>query len=231
MDIPNIIGDVAKKIEKRCGLSNGRPFSVERALYTDTDIIMYKPVSIYPQGGVAIGVGPEHEKGITANNGVMTMNVTAFKLDLPKLLDFGDTKDLWLTGASQAVMMQYYRTQPRGMQLLPDEYNWKPYWGKCNDDDVHIVHFHGAKYGVCSEQFQYYRFNIPELISEMERRKDSTCQIYFELLRFSTTKYNITYQEALAGYSYYSAQVNMLMYNFEKRLRGLGHKPVNERRD
>jgi hypothetical protein len=38
MDIPNIIGDVAKKIEKRCGLSNGRSFSVEpfMRVYTHT---------------------------------------------------------------------------------------------------------------------------------------------------------------------------------------------------
>jgi hypothetical protein len=229
MDIPNIIGDVAKKIEKRCGLSNGRSFSVERALYTDTDIIMYRPVILYPNDGVAIAAGPEHRKGTIANNGVMTMNVTAFKHDLPHLLDYADAEDLWVR-TSQEVMMQYYKTHSPGMQLLPDEYNWKPYWGKRNDDDIYIVHFHAAKYGLCAERFQFYRYNIPELISDLETRKERTCQIYWNVLLTSTKIHNMTIQDALAGYSHYMTKVNMLMNNFEQRVKGLGHQPVNERR-
>ncbi|OYV89132.1 MAG: hypothetical protein B7Z57_13670 [Acidiphilium sp. 37-60-79] len=68
----------------------------------------------------------------------MLLNLKTFKLIHDKLIEF-TLKNLHI-GLDQEILREFVGTD---YLLLPDTYNWKPYWGI--NQDASIIHWHGPK--------------------------------------------------------------------------------------
>lgn len=136
IDIPNMIDQVKYILTRR----DTRYVDYNYVLYTDTDVIIHK-FKIYrlPKPRTLL-IGPENSFNTKTNSGVLYMNMSAMKHHLPKLLDFADSKNWSFSAWDQGLILEYFANIS---QTLPDEYNWKPYWGINNH--ASIIHFHGPK--------------------------------------------------------------------------------------
>ncbi|CZT33312.1 glycosyltransferase [Rhizobium sp. 9140] len=115
----------------------------EYVLYTDIDVIFLKDVAkIAPEPRV-VACGAEHNRGDYSyfNSGVMVMNVKAFAERRDDLVA-GLKARLSTTAPydDQSLLNDVFRGH---WDHLPDEWNWKPYWGA--NEDALILHFHGPK--------------------------------------------------------------------------------------
>lgn len=119
------------------------PLLVEDAviLYTDCDVLFNGPFHA-PMHPKVFACAPEFERGNPneVNTGVMLMNLPALRSTLPEFQQFirGHLNDF--RTFDQDAYRQFYAGQA---ELLPDTFNWKPYWGV--NEDATIVHFHGPK--------------------------------------------------------------------------------------
>jgi hypothetical protein len=68
----------------------------------------------------------------------MFMNLTALLPAWPPFLNFVKKNTHW---NDRQCLLAYYSSS--NFTLLPDEYNWKPYWGDSND--TAFLYTHGAK--------------------------------------------------------------------------------------
>jgi hypothetical protein len=116
-------------------------FDDDLVLYTDCDVLFTGPLE-FPPVPPYFACASEFEQGNTTdfNTGVMLMNLrnlrrslTEFQAFIREHLGDFDTYD-------QDAYRQFYGAKA---SALPDEYNWKPYWGR--NPDARIVHFHGPK--------------------------------------------------------------------------------------
>lgn len=109
-------------------------------LYTDADVIFRPGFSISGYCPDYLAAAPQFDKGTIRdlNSGVMVLNVPAWKERRAELLEF--TRRNLDLGLDQEILRAFVGTD---YLLLPDRFNWKPYWGI--NQDASIIHWHGPK--------------------------------------------------------------------------------------
>lgn len=109
-------------------------------LYTDADVIFGDRVNFSGYCPSFLAAAPQFDQGTIRdlNSGVMVMNVAAWKKRRSELLNF--TSQNLNLGLDQEVLRVFVDLD---YLLLPDRFNWKPYWGA--NPDAAIVHWHGPK--------------------------------------------------------------------------------------
>jgi hypothetical protein len=112
----------------------------EFVLYTDADVMFLDNPRFQGYYPLFIAAAPQFNRGQRAdmNSGVMLLNLKTFRAIHEKLIDF-TTRNLHL-GLDQEILRVFLG---QDYLLLPDIYNWKPYWGV--NDEAPIVHWHGPK--------------------------------------------------------------------------------------
>ena len=110
------------------------------ALYTDADVMFQPGFSIEGYCPSFLAAAPEFSRGSLRdlNSGVMVMNVPVWRQRHKELIEF--TKENMNLGLDQEILRQFVGTE---YLLLPDRFNWKPYWGQT--PDAAIIHWHGPK--------------------------------------------------------------------------------------
>jgi F5/8 type C domain len=112
----------------------------EFALYTDADVIFRQNPDLRGYHPLFLAAAPQFDRGRKAdlNSGVMLLNLKTFRAVHSKLTEF-TVQNLHL-GLDQEVLRQFVG---QDYLLLPDIFNWKPYWGV--NADAPIIHWHGPK--------------------------------------------------------------------------------------
>lgn len=115
-------------------------------LYSDIDVIFNSDITLdelpHPR---YLAAAPEFEKDITKidgfNAGILLINVQNMKEKISQIFDLLQRGKRNTTGIfDQGFLNQFCF---KDMDLLPVEYNWKPYWGI--NKEAKIIHFHGMK--------------------------------------------------------------------------------------
>ncbi len=129
----------------------------EHVLYTDCDVMFRadpEPI-LRRQPCRFFACAPEALRGTPTNmnTGVMLLHVPALARLQAEFVAFtrAHLREFVTIAFDQTAYQQFYRgplprwSWPwrRGWDVLPDELNWKPYWGP--NSDAIIVHFHGPK--------------------------------------------------------------------------------------
>lgn len=119
-------------------------------LYTDIDVYFNKNISLsdLPEPKY-LAAAPEFTKSPKEmtyfNAGVLLLNVKNTRKQCEKIfLDLQNGKPNKSGLFDQGFLNQYCFKE---MNLLPIEYNWKPYWGI--NPKAKIIHYHGMKPGGC----------------------------------------------------------------------------------
>jgi methyltransferase family protein len=133
-------------------------------LYTDCDVMFLKEPCVESLRPAFFACAPERKRGDSQhiNTGVMVMNIKALREDHPSFCRFIQRNYSELVSFDQGAYIAYYDGKN---QLLPDELNWKPYWGMAGDPQ--IVHFHGPKPRTALAILTNPRFQTSPLISEI----------------------------------------------------------------
>jgi hypothetical protein len=175
IDIPVVMESLYKNF-------NRNDFDMQYVLYTDADVLFYNDFNscalIKPP---VISIGPEYYKNTSGNSGVLYMNVSAMKEHHKRLIAYADSKSWNFDSLDQGLILNYFVRNGLSNKL-PNEYNWKGYWGGIEDKniekkdienkniekkdienkniekkDIVIVHFHGPKPGRCLDCFLTFR--------------------------------------------------------------------------
>jgi hypothetical protein len=182
--------------------------------YTDIDVLfLKKPPVIKPP---LLTLGPEIIKGRKDNNGVMFMNLTA--LQAGPLEEYIQYSKKNVNLSSQPLTLTMFRNNNLST-LLPDEYNWKPYWGL--NSAAYILHTHGTKFISCMEHFIMYRFDKNHNFGKAAGMKCGNAlqqKRYGELHRKMENIYQISYEEQMDSYIHYSMQFYAFLFQFKERL-------------
>lgn len=112
----------------------------EFVLYTDVDVVFLKNLDLSEYRPNIFGAAPQMSQGQKwdMNSGVLLLRLSAMHRDRDALLSF-TTNNLHI-GLDQEILRAFYG---KNYLLLPDIFNWKPYWGK--NEDATILHWHGPK--------------------------------------------------------------------------------------
>ncbi len=113
-------------------------------LYTDCDVIFRKQPAVMRLRPQFFACVPQTQRGSyeDMNSGVMLINVKAMRRELPGFSRYIVENLSRLGNHDQTALIEYFSGR---YDLLPDELNWKSYWGV--NDAAEIVHFHGPKPG------------------------------------------------------------------------------------
>lgn len=116
----------------------------EVILYCDMDVMFTGEIKIGKKPKL-IAAAPEFSKDITSMNyfnaGVLLMNLAQMREKCCTILDdIKKNKRNKIGVFDQGYLNQYCFNES---ELLPLEYNWKPYWGY--SESARIIHFHGIK--------------------------------------------------------------------------------------
>ena len=126
-------------------------------LYTDADVIFLPGKDIfkgyYPD---FLAAAPQFDRGSIRdmNSGVMIINVDSWKEKRDELINF--TLNNLHVGLDQEILREYLG---KDYLLLPDRFNWKPYWGL--NPDAAIIHWHGPKPVTINHWLNDKDLNIP----------------------------------------------------------------------
>ncbi len=112
----------------------------ELVLYTDADVMFMENPNLSGYQPDFIAAAPQGDRGRRAdmNSGVMLLNLKKFRAIHAELMAF--TRQNMHLGLDQEILREFLGTD---YLLLPDIYNWKPYWGV--SQDAPIIHWHGPK--------------------------------------------------------------------------------------
>ena len=123
--------------------------SYKQVLYTDTDVLFLGDIGqqnlIRPRTGGLFAMGSEAVRGSApSNSGVMVMDVERFSQKRDALLRFGVEHKFHFPALDQGLLLKFFEGS---IDKLPDEWNWKAYWGwqKKKKTNIRIAHFHGPK--------------------------------------------------------------------------------------
>lgn len=115
-------------------------------LYSDIDVIFNADILLeelpHP---VYLAAAPEFERNVENmkyfNAGILVMNIQGMKIKYKEFIRKIESRERNASG----LFDQGYLNELcfDDMELLPLEYNWKPYWGINNQ--AKIIHFHGMK--------------------------------------------------------------------------------------
>ena len=187
IDIPLVVKEL-RKIPRY--LSLGIQF--DYALYTDTDVLFSQSfkLSVLPLPRV-LANGAEIYKGVMSNSGVLYMNISAMQAHMSQLLDFADSKNWSFPAVDQGLILEHFVHKLKVAELLPDSFNWKPYWGI--NPIASIVHFHGAKPGACAECFAI----------DSNFGSGCGCPAYSSVSGLSSSLYNLPLHVQSSSYAHY----------------------------
>ena len=112
----------------------------EFVLYTDADVLFQHEPDFLGYVPPVLAAAPQFDRGSRSdmNSGVMLLNLRGLRAIRPQFMKF-TTANLHL-GLDQEVLRALLG---RNYVLLPDVYNWKPYWGV--NLEAPILHWHGPK--------------------------------------------------------------------------------------
>lgn len=117
-------------------------------LYSDIDVIFNDDILLEELPHPAyVAAAPEYERNVEEmkyfNAGVLVMNIQGMKIKYEEFIRKIGSKER----NSSGLFDQGYLNELcfKDMELLPVEYNWKPYWGI--NDKAKLIHFHGMKPG------------------------------------------------------------------------------------
>ncbi|MEB3375017.1 glycosyltransferase [Bacteroides sp. CR5/BHMF/2] len=115
-------------------------------LYSDIDVIFNSDILLeelpHP---TYLAAAPEYERNVEDmeyfNAGVLVMNIQGMKEKYEEFILKMKNRERNISG----LFDQGYLNELcfKDMELLPIEYNWKPYWGI--NDKAKLIHFHGMK--------------------------------------------------------------------------------------
>lgn len=114
------------------------------ALYTDTDVLFmrdFDSCSLERPG--VISIGGEFQKGSKANTGVMYMNLEIMAKRMADLVLYAQKHTFDFPAHDQGLILSFF--QQDELTQLPDDFNWKGYWGPMPTGKPYITHFHGLK--------------------------------------------------------------------------------------
>lgn len=159
-------------------------------LYTDIDVIFNDDILLedLPRP-TYLAAAPEYEREIGSmeyfNAGILVMNIQGMKIKYGEFIEKMRKRERNKSG----LFDQGYLNELcfKDMELLPIEYNWKPYWGI--NEKAKLIHFHGMK---------------PS--SNLDEAGFATNESFFRVI-FETNK------SGYAGYVYYFMQ----FYNYLDR--------------
>lgn len=187
LDIPTIVDRMLPTL-------NSSLVDTEYVLYTDADVLFLNDVNecnlMKPK---VIMVGPEHVKDTIANTGVMYINVSSFEDNLPELLDYANASN-W-NGCGQDLVLSFFRNASRNlsMDLLPNTFNWKGYWG--HSSAAAIVHFHGPKPLRCLPCYLAEKditaCNCPRGYDHLFKSFSRSAPVYYKLLMDHFTAFDV----------------------------------------
>jgi lipopolysaccharide biosynthesis glycosyltransferase len=114
----------------------------EFVLYTDCDVIFLKDPKVADLRPTFFAAAPEFDRGNFAeiNTGVMVINLPAMRRIAPELDRFVRAGVADFDAFDQGALRTFFHGR---YDPLPEELNWKPYWGL--NVDAQIIHFHGPK--------------------------------------------------------------------------------------
>ncbi|WP_164954500.1 glycosyltransferase [Succinivibrio dextrinosolvens] len=120
----------------------------EYVLYSDIDVIFNKEIRLDSFNKTkVIAAGPETDKdfadGNIFNAGILFFNVKEMRKHVNTI--FNKLENGIIPKVSLFDQGYINEVCKSDIELLPLEFNWKPYWG--HNDDAYIIHFHGIKPG------------------------------------------------------------------------------------
>jgi predicted O-methyltransferase YrrM len=146
-------------------------------LYTDCDIIFLRDPQLDMFRPEYFSCAPERVRGdrVHFNSGVMVMNLKTLAKTHATFCEYIKQNYAKLVSFDQGA----YRTHYDNMQdLLPDELNWKPYWGL--NSNAQIIHFHGPKPSLALEFFTKPRVASPPLIRELFDENPQSYKVFLQ---------------------------------------------------
>lgn len=205
LDIPVLFDSVLESI----------PFlNKQYILYTDCDVLFYKRVLfLRPE---LFTMGPEMWKGTKENSGVMFMNVTAMKPLMNGFVQHAKVFSIQHPHLDDQPMILTYFDKEK-ISRLPDEYNWKPYWGF--NSSATIVHTHGTKFSSCLEAFLIYRYNPRHNFGS--KANCINAKAYSRVQQLTSRRYNISFDEQMDSYLRYGLDLYSLLSKMNERLLNL----------
>lgn len=197
MEIPLIMHKIVEKYPN---------VSSQYALYTDSDALFIKmPPFLKP---AILALGAESTKGKKDNSGVIFFNNQGILPYIPDYIQYasenGNTGD-------QPLTLHFFRNKS---DLLPDAYNWKPYWGV--NPDAYIWHTHGTKYATCMEDFVILRYDPGHEYGK--KAKCSAAIPYSGVHRHIYGMYKLSFEGQMAGYSKYFIDLYTALNKFNDRI-------------
>ena len=168
-------------------------------LYTDIDVMFLNDItSCSVDTPKLFSIGAQSQKGSKANTGVMLLNTKAFEPHVPEIVEYAKAKN-WDFGAhDQGLLLDYFPQE--NISQLPDEFNWKGYWGRPEAADPFIFHWHGPKplRGLpCLLRQTVHKSSMSP--AELAEACESTPEVYASLFRESPDD-GAYYNEALQLY-------------------------------
>ena len=156
-------------------------------LYVDIDVIFIKDIKfdniLLPE---YLAACPEYSKNIKDmdyfNAGVLLFNVKGMREKCQQIFEMlkrGERNKINLF--DQGYLNQVCFSN---MELLPLEYNWKPYWGI--NENAKIIHFHGIKPGGTLENSGFCTKNDFLYKPLIGHEEDLRGYIYYNMLFFQT---------------------------------------------
>ena len=146
-------------------------------LYTDCDIIFLRDPQLETLRPEYFSCAPERMRGdrVHFNSGVMVMNLKNLAKTHATFCEYIKQNYAKLVSFDQGA----YRTHYDNMHdLLPDELNWKPYWGL--NSNAQIVHFHGPKPGLALEFLTKPRVESVPLIRELFEENPQAYKVFLQ---------------------------------------------------
>lgn len=115
---------------------------------------------------------------------MLYVHADGLRAALPRLLEYARARHWKLAAADQTLLLQGLGDD---VQLLPDAYNWKGYWGAASN--VQLVHFHGPKPMRCLPCYLRYPDHVKqdcqedcgELVHVLERYVEDKGRYFHQL--------------------------------------------------
>eukprot|EP01024_Parvocaulis_polyphysoides_P027225 TRINITY_DN24737_c1_g1_i8.p1 TRINITY_DN24737_c1_g1~~TRINITY_DN24737_c1_g1_i8.p1 ORF type:complete len:387 (-),score=25.69 TRINITY_DN24737_c1_g1_i8:412-1515(-) len=127
-----------------------RELDLEYVLYTDTDVSFFQDIdscNIHKPSVVAFGAEAVQDEG-PLNTGVLVFNYKGYMKHQSAFFHYCRTQN-WMSSTWDQVLYQDFFGGAGLVDELPNEWNWKPYWGRPQGKkDIRILHYHGPKPGM-----------------------------------------------------------------------------------
>lgn len=156
------IGLIAGELRAR---TKGKGVDLRNILHADVDTLFLSDINAcsLPSPRILAAAG-EATKLSPANAGVLYINLTAWEELHPDFMRYGEHEGWVFDNADQTWLFDFFGDR---VSVLPDTYNWKPYWGLPRAGTwgkapaVKILHIHGPKLHESVCVLRYLRTSQP----------------------------------------------------------------------